>query len=156
MDMIFGLIKGVPWYLWAIAVVLAWGGWQRHVATSSANRLREEQLLIAKQREETLAKTVAETKRRLGEQKRISDETGSKLATATASAAAAGAAADRLRAHLTSAYPGSAGPAKAGEASVLAGVLSECTGRYQSVAAAADAAIVAGQSCEKAYDSLTQ
>lgn len=142
------MLKAVPVWVWALAAALAWGGWQKHQAT-------EAQRAIAEQREEAMQATITETARRLKAQEGVTRDADKAAAKARASAASAAASVVRLRERLaaTSASADPTAPST-GEAARLADLLGQCADRYVFVAGAADRAIVAGQACERAYESL--
>lgn len=114
---------------------------------------------MAAEREAQIAAHMRETERRLAAQKEIADEAERKTRAARADAARAAVAAGSLRTHVAALAERAAtcDPAAAGDgpADRLADVLGQCVERYGAVAAAADRAIVAGQQCQRAYDSLT-
>jgi len=156
---ILGVLRAIPWWAYAIAIVLAWGGYQRHLANAAAARFQAAQRAAAAEREQALAAVVAETARRLAAQQVVAQNATVRSARAQASANAASIAAAGLRdrllalqADLSSAHPSADATSQAAR---LAEILGRCTDRYTSVAARADAAIVAGQACVESYESLS-
>jgi hypothetical protein len=156
---ILGLLRVVPWWAWALAAALAWGGWQKHRATSIAAEFALAQQQASAEREQALAASIAETSRRLTAQQEATRRADSSLLKARGAAASAAGAADSLRARLAAiqADAGASHPAAAGagQTNRLAELLGECADRYRGVASAADRAIIAGQACEASYIALT-
>lgn len=152
-------LRVIPWWLYAGAALLAWGGFQRHRATSAVNTLRVAEAKAAAEHAKGLEAQIAETQRRITKQQEIINASNSKAAKASAAAASSNAAVQRLQQRLAAikAGAGSSDPAAAGGSSTdrLAGALGECAERYAAVAAVADRAIIRGQTCERAYESLT-
>lgn len=149
----------VPVWAWALAACLAWGGFQRHRALASAAELQHQQAEAAEAQAKALKATIAETGRRLAAQQEVVHVAQNQAAKARAAAAAASAAAGQLRERIAAAAPSAAASDSAaadrGQADQLGDALGACAGRYLDVAAAADRAVIAGQACERAYDSLT-
>lgn len=149
----------VPVWAWALAALLAWGGWQRHRAASAVETLRKHDAAIAAQIITKQQADAAETARRLSAQKAATDAAEVLARTARLDAAGARSAADQLRVELASrtADRRAADPAAAGgsEADRLADALGQCADRYRAVAEVADAAIGAGLTCQRSYQSLT-
>lgn len=152
--------SAVPVWAWVIVAALVWGGWQRHRATSAAEALRAHDSAIAAQIIQRQQADQAETARRLDEQRKATDAAETLARTARLDAAGARGAADRLRVELASraADRRAADPAAAGgsETDRLADALGQCADQYRTVADVADAAIIAGLTCERSYNSLTQ
>lgn len=159
MTAVLAFLRVIPWWLYAGAALLAWGGFQRHRATSAVNTLRVTEARAAAEHAKGLEAQIAETQRRITKQQEIINESESKAARASAAAASSNAAVQRLQQRLAAikAGAGSTGPAAAGGSSTdgLAGALGECADRYAAVAAVADRAIIRGQTCERTYESLT-
>ncbi len=156
---VLSFLRAIPWWAYAIAACLAWGGYQRHKATSAAKVYQNAQIEAAKATEAALAENIRETARRLAEQQKATQDAELKLSKARADAGAASAAAGRLRDRLVairSAEPRASDPAASGTSITdrLAGVLGECADRYRTVAAIADRAIIAGRTCEASYQAL--
>lgn len=156
---ILAFLKAIPWWAYAIAACLAWGGWQRHRANSAAKIYQQAQIEAAKRTEAALAENIRETARRLAEQLKATQDAEAKTIKARSDAAAAAGAAERLRQQLD-AIRASSAPASdtttsdAGTTDRLAEVLGQCTDRYREVAAAADRAVIAGLACEASYNAL--
>lgn len=144
--MIAGLLRVVPVWAWALAALLAWGGWQRHQAKTqtAARAVAEQQAAVAKAT--AAAQADARERERLinTNAKRATDAADQKRQAAQAAAAGARAELDRLRNALAAAPTGGASaPAGAasgpdGSASFRA-VVAECAGRLVEVAADSDA-----------------
>jgi hypothetical protein len=151
--------SAVPVWAWVIVAALAWGGWQRHRASSAAEAMRAHDAAIAAQIIQRQQADQAETARRLDEQRKATDAAETLSRTARLDAAGAHDAAQRLRQQLATRTahrrPADPASAAAGDAGALADLLSQCAERYQQVAAVADASIVAGLTCQRAYQSLT-
>ena len=158
---ILAFLKAIPWWAYVIAACLAWGGWQRHRATSAAKVYQQAQIEAAKRTEAALAENIRETARRLAEQLKATQDAEAKTIKARSDAAAAAGAAERLRDRLdairaASAPAGDSAASGAGTTDRLAEVLGQCTDRYREVAAAADRAVIAGLACEASYNTLTK
>jgi len=148
------MLRLVPVWAYAIALALAWGGFQHHRATAAVNELAEV-------RESAYRAALIETTRRLTAQQEVTHAADLALASARADADAAALAAGRLRnaarnaaSRACSATPASPGAAASAPAVVLADVLSSADARAGELAAAVDAARVAGIACERAYEAL--
>jgi len=159
MTALLGMARIVPVWAWALAAILAWGGWQKHSATAAQATLRQHDAAIAAETIKAQQAEMTETARRLAAQKEITDEAQARKRAADVAAAGARSAADKLRAHLAaiaaSAASGNPAPALGRQAGQLAESLGQCVERYLGVAAIADDAINRGRSCERSYDSLT-
>jgi len=156
---ILAFLRAIPWWAYAIAACLAWGGYQRYQAKSAAKVYQQAQIEAAKRTEAALADNIRETARRLAAQQKATQDAEAQTVKARAAAGAAAGAAERLRQRLdairaASAPAGDTSTAGAGTADRLAEVLGQCTDRYRDVAAAADRAVIAGRTCEAAYSSL--
>jgi hypothetical protein len=157
---ILSFVKLVPFWVWILSAVLAWGGWQKHQATVSAAKAQAQQTEIATETQKALQESIAETARRLEAQQEVAKNAEVAASIARADAAGASVAASRLRARLAaiaSSTAASGASAPAGRASDgLPNLLADCADRYSSVAAAADRAIVAGTHCVGAYEALSK
>jgi hypothetical protein len=150
------------WHTAAACVVAAaagaWGGFAlRAVIADRAEAEARE--VIATERETAIHTALVETKRRLDAQQEAARHATTQATQARAAAAAASDLAGRLRDEAAAAADRAcADPAVAGggTAKALADVLGEATDRLREVAAAADAAIIAGRLCEAAFDDLTE
>ncbi len=153
------LATAVPAWAWVLCAALAWGAWQRHRATTAAEALRAHDAAIAAQIIQRQQADQAETVRRLNAQKEATDAAETLARTARLDAAGARDAAQRLRQQLAARparrWPADPASAPAGSTDPLADLLGQCAERYQQVAAVADQAIVAGLTCQRAYQSLT-
>lgn len=153
------LASTVPVWAWVLVAALAWGAWQRHRATTAAEAVRAHDAAIATQIIQRQQADQAETARRLKEQADAIAENQDRARRAGVDAAGARAAAQRLRDQLAvraaDHRPADPAAASGGEANQLADLLGQCGERYQQVAAVADAAIIAGLTCQRAYQSLT-
>lgn len=158
---LLGMLRAIPWWAYALAACLAWGGWQRHRAVSAAKVYQNAQIEAAKATEAALAENIRETARRLAEQTKVAQDAEHKMVRARADAGAASAAAGRLRDRLDAIRAASApasDPAASSPSTTdrLADVLGQCADRYRTVAASADNAIIAGRACEASYQALTK
>jgi hypothetical protein len=151
---ILSVLRAVPWWAYAIAACLAWGGWQRHRATAAITELAEV-------REAAMRAALVETTRRINAQVEVIHEAQTAKAKAQASAASAAAASVRLRqradsiAASCSPGPAAAGPAASSPGYLLADMLGRLDSAGRELAAIADERGIAGQACERAYKSLT-
>lgn len=157
---ILAVLRAIPWWAYAIAACLAWGGFQRYRANSAAKVYQQAQVEAAKRTEAALAENIRETARRLAAQQEATIHAEAQTAKARAAANASAASADRLRQRLDAiraAEPRASDSAATGASQTdrLADVLGQCADRYRALAAAADRAVIAGQTCEAAYDLLT-
>jgi hypothetical protein len=158
---VMSVLRAVPWWAYALAACLAWGGWQRHRANSAAATYQRAQIDAAKATEAALAENIRETARRLAEQQKATNDADAKLVKARSDAAGAAGAAERLRKQLlairaASAPTGDPSATGPGSADRLAEILGECVERYRAVAAAADRAVIAGRTCEASYSALSK
>lgn len=157
---VLSFLRLIPIWVYVIAACLAWGGYQRHRATSIAAEYQQAQAKAATEREKALALTVEETARRLSAQQEATNEAEKKSIKAVGDAAAARTAAARLRDKLATinASAGSASaPASGASASNrVADILNRCADEYTKVAGIADRAIISGLACEANYKALTK
>ena len=140
------LIKLVPWWAWGLAAVVAWGGWQRHVATKATKAAAQ-----AEQRAtvEALA-AEAERKERELEQtytvnaRTAADAYAQNLRAARVAADRARDSHDRLRDAIAATAPPSCAGSPSAAASAVDGtaqlrkVLGSCATALRDLAAAAD------------------
>lgn len=140
------IFTAVPWWAWAAAAVLAWGGWQRHTATVAARQAEQAKASAAAH----AAAADAERRARNLEQTYTANVRSAADAYAV-NMQAARAAADRARSGLDGlrhavaaipACPAASDPTPAGRADATAGlrlVVGECAAALSQVAEAADA-----------------
>ena len=112
---VWGLLRAVPLWSWALCAALAWGGWQRHQARGAAQDLAAVQLQAALQREAALAAAVHQPARIATEQGAIADDTRQHLDRARADARRAADHAQRLRQQLAAGGAAAASAAAAGD-----------------------------------------
>jgi len=149
------LLGRVPVLVWVAVAAIVWGGVQRYRATVAVQAL-------ADVRESAYRSALIETTRRLTAQQEISYAAAASLAQARLDADAATVAAGRLRdaarAAGRRACPAVAGasPAASAPAVVLAELYDWADGRAGELAAAVDAARIAGTACEQSYEALIQ
>jgi chromosome condensin MukBEF ATPase and DNA-binding subunit MukB len=158
------IASAVPWWVWVLAAMLAWGCWQRHQAKSAAEKYARAVATATAERESQLAADAAETARRLQAQQGATNHAKTQAQNNAADAARARAAADQLRAQLATlkanggsanTAPAAGGPPAGQTVDVLSDLLGRCVGRARELAEYADAARTAGETCEASYDALT-
>lgn len=158
------LLRRVPVWAWVLVLALGWGAVQRHRATSAAEALARTQAAEAQAREAALVLRQQEIERRLIAAQENADAARQQTEQAVADATARAAAAERLlqraravaaRAPASAASAAESGPPIDPAAGLLADVLGRCVAQLGLVADFADRAHIAGQACERAYDSLT-
>ena len=156
---ILGILRAIPWWAYVIALCLAWGGYQRWRASSTAKAFQQAQADAAAEREKALTESLETYSNRVAAQRKAIDDAEQKSTKARADASAATAAAGRLRVQLAAIQSGASAPhssaASASQAEGLADLLSNCADRYRSVAEVADRSIIAGLACEASYQTLT-
>lgn len=152
------IAKAIPVWAWLLLAGLAWGGFQHYRARSAVAELHKQELSAAKEREKALQESVNESQRRLRAQNEAIRYANESTKLATADAVAANDAVARLRVSLNAvkARAASANTSAGGrsETERVANVLGSCAERYQYLASRIDAAIIAGQTCQRSYESL--
>lgn len=165
MGAILTLARVVPLWAWAIAAILAWGGWQRHNANAAAESLRSKEAAAAVQREAQLQQSLSTTQRRLTAQDKAVQDANQRTVRVAAAAASAADVGERLRAQLDAINARSCtadsaaalgGQAASGAADMRAYVQRRLDDAAERLARYADDAHIAGQACERAYDALNQ
>lgn len=156
------LLGRVPIWVWVIAAVLAWGGWQRHAAKTAERKASEIREAIVKRDAEEARDAADQRTLQLEAQRAATDKASQNAAADRAAANRARAAEQRLHERIAQDQTNAAASAStdggkaAGEtAAVLADVLRRCIGRVRELADYADASRTAGEACEASYDALT-
>jgi hypothetical protein len=155
------LIRALPWYAWALAAALAWGGVEHMRVGSLQGRIDREgaERAAASLAAEQAAR--AEETRRTNEHREIANEAERLARMARDAAVRSAAAGDGLRERAAAVAarcnPAAAasGPAASSPGDLLAGVLERVAGAAGQLAEYADRARIAGDACERAYQSLT-
>ena len=162
---IFSFLKLIPWWAYAIAACLAWGGYQRYQVKRVAAEYQEAQATAATERQKALEATIAETSRRLRVQQEVIKNADVQVTAARAAAARASDAASRVlqrfvivEALARSGDTAASGPGQAASAPsvLLRDVFGRCVTRVRQLAEYADSARIAGTACEAQYESLTR
>jgi hypothetical protein len=160
-----GIARAVPLWAWALAASLLWGGWQYRRAERSGAELLRQAAETAQLREQALHGALVETTRRQRAAEEVIRVASENLAAARRDAAGAARAAAGLRDHVAdlearaaACDPGSAASrqAAAAAAGMLADLQRRADERAGILAAYADEARIAGEACERAYDSLKE
>lgn len=161
---VLAILGRVPLWAWAVAALIAWGGWHRWQAIDARRDFDQAKAAAETERAASAAEVAAETQRRLTAIQKEADHATTQALAARADADAARDAEQRLRARLAAVQAraraadpaATSGSAPTGQAAdVLADVLGQCIGRVRSLAEYADAARIAGEACERSYYSLT-
>ncbi len=159
MNPVLLVLRAVPMWAYALALVLAWGGFQKHRATVAAGVVAAQAQKAAQEREAALAASILERDRRLSAQVEVVNHANAEIDRVKADAGRTLSERDRLRARLAALQAGRPGAGASAPAASptdsLSDLLSQCADRYASVAAEADRAVVAGLACQRAYESLT-
>lgn len=157
------LLGGVKWYVWVIALVMAWGAWNRHQFRSERTEFNNAKVAAAAESAASAAEAARETSRRLFRQQEIVDAANQKTSGLETALRNRTGAVGQLQARLA-----------ALEAQRCAGDPATPEGRASAAAAAdlsayvrrrldeatdgvgefADRAAIAGEACESAADSL--
>ena len=141
--------------LLALAGALGVVAWAAHHERQIGENKCEAKVATATAQAASAALT--ESQRRLDAAQEVAHVAGQSAVLARSDADRAAAAARRLRDQLAASAAARAADtaaSSAGPADRSAEVLGQCVERYRSVAAAADAAVIAGQACERSYESL--
>lgn len=164
MNPVLAVLGRVPLWAWAVAALLAWGGYHRWRAIDARADFEQAKIAAAADQANEAARVAREDARRM---KTVQEAADAATLQAQRDRAAADRARDseqRLRARIAAIQAGArpadpaasgGGPATAEAADVLADVLGQCIGRVRSLAEYADAARTAGEACERSYYSLT-
>ena len=160
MNPVFAILRAIPIWAYVVALVLAWGGFQKHRATVAAGVVAAQAQKAAQEREAALAAAIQERDRRLSAQVEVVTHANAEIDRVKADAGRTLSERDRLRARLASLQarrPGAGASAPAASPTdSLPDLLGQCADRYASVAAEADRAVVAGLACQQSYESLKQ
>lgn len=157
------LLGRVPLWAWVLAVVLAWGAWNRHQARSVRAEFDQAKVAAAAERAASAAEAAVESSRRRRVQQEAVDAANLKSAQLERSLAASADAGQRLRQRLAAldaqrcaGHPAAASGSPAASAAV--DLRSELSRRLDEaadgVARFAERAAIAGEACERAYDAL--
>lgn len=158
-----GLASGIPVWAWALAAVLAWGGWHRHQERQVRADFEAAKAAAEVARAASAAEAKAETAHREAEKKGAIDEARKSAARARAALleqqSAAGELRDRLAALEARACGGDPGSGGGGPGATEARDLSAYLRRRLDEAAAgtiefADGAARARDVCERQYRAL--
>lgn len=157
------LASGVRWYVWALGLVLLWGGWHRHQERAVRVDFEQAKVAAAAERAASAAEAKAATLRRESEKKGAIDEARNAAARARAALleqqSAAGQLRDRLAALEARACGGGAGSGTGGPGAAAARDLSAYLRRRLDEAEAgtiefADGTARARGVCERQYRAL--
>ena len=140
------VLRLVPWWAWLLAAFIAWGGWQRHVATKATKAAAQ-----AEQRATVEAMAAAAERRERQTEQTYTDNARTaanayahNLAAARTAADRARSSHDRLRDAIAATAPASCAGAPAAAASAADGtaelrkVLGSCAAALRDLAEAAD------------------
>lgn len=164
--MLAALLRFVPFWVWPLLAVGAWGAWNKLSAERAGAKVAQAQVKavevraeLSERRADAIHGALVDTATRLKRQQEAATHANELARRARDAAAAAAADAGLLRdaARAAAGRAQCSDPASAAqrEATALADVLGEVEGRYREVAGVADAAIVAGIECQRRYDALT-
>lgn len=160
---VLGMASGIPVWAWALAAVLAWGGWHRHQERQVRADFEAAKAAAEVARAASAAEAKAETAHREAEKKGAIDEARKSAARARAALleqqSAAGELRDRLAALEARACGGDPGSGGGGHGATEARDLSAYLRRRLDEAAAgtiefADGAARARDVCERQYRAL--
>lgn len=158
-----GVLSNVPWYWWAIAVLLAYGLFNRHQFRSVRTDFEQAKTAAAAERAASQAEAQAEHSRRLIVQKEATDAANLKsqrLQTALAASTDAGRelrdklAALEARSCSGDPVPAGAGQAASSPADLRAYVSRRLDEAAEGIAGFAERAAIAGQLCVESYQAL--
>jgi hypothetical protein len=157
---VFGLLRLIPIWTWALALVSGWALWNGHQLAAERFDAASEHAAQAAEVLRQSERARAEEQRRIQAQSEIAHDAQLQADAARADADRARVLAGRLR-QLLAARPVPAGSdttsAPASPAATSPdGVLADLLGRVGELAQYADLARVAGQACVKSYDTLTE
>ena len=149
--------KCCNWWVWVIVIALAWGGWQKHRATSAADKHLKAVAEAAAERETKIVADAQETARRLQTQKGIADAAQQKAKALATDVANARTAEQRLLDKLAAieaiggganTAPADGSPPAGQTAGVLADLLSRMGEAGERISRYADEVKISGQACE--------